>query len=70
MKASEYTRSEWENLISERIVGLHAKRNRQILKDKILGGMTIKQVADKHGLSETRIKTIIRTFKRQIKESE
>lgn len=67
MKDFDYTSTEWEKLIDEWIVGLHAKRNRQIIKDKILGGMTIPQVAEKHGLSETRIKTIIRTFKRKIK---
>jgi DNA-directed RNA polymerase specialized sigma24 family protein len=61
-----YTKTEWENLISEHIVGLHAKRNRAIIRDKILGGLTIAQTAEKHGLSETRVKTIIRTFKRHI----
>lgn len=66
MKGYTYTRSEWEHLINEHIVGLHAKRNRAIIKDKILGGMTIAQTAEKHGLSETRVKTIIRTFKHDI----
>ena len=36
------------------------------LVTKILGGMTIAQTAEKHGLSETRVKTIIRTFKHDI----
>lgn len=66
MKDYGRTRSEWEHLIREHIIGLNAKRNREIIEDKLFEGMTIPQIAEKHGLSETRVKTVIRTFKRKI----
>lgn len=68
MKDYKYTKSEWEHLIDENIIGLNAKRNKTIIKDKLFEGLTIQQIAEKHGLSETRVKTVIRTFKRKIGE--
>ena len=62
------TRSEWEHLIREHIIGLNAKRNQDIIRDKLFEGLTIPQIAEKHGMSETRIKTIIRLFKRKISD--
>lgn len=62
------TRSEWEHLIREHIIGLNAKRNQEIIRDKLFEGLTIPQIAEKHGMSETRIKTIIRLFKRKISD--
>ena len=62
------TRSEWEHLINEHIIGLNAKRNRQIIKDKLFEGLTIFQIAEKHNMSETRVKTVIRTFKAKLKD--
>lgn len=62
----QYARSELEFLINEWVIGLHSKRNRQIIKDKLLGGLTIPQIADKFDMSETRVKTVIRTFKRKL----
>lgn len=62
------TRSEWEHLIREHIIGLNAKRNQEIIRYKLFEGLTIPQIAEKHGMSETRIKTIIRLFKRKISD--
>ncbi len=62
----ERTRSEWEHLIKEYIIGLNASRNRQIIRDKLFEGLTIPQIAEKHDMSETRVKTVIRTFKRKL----
>ena len=62
----DFTRSEWDHLINKHIIGLNAKRNREIIRDKLFEGMTIPQIAEKHGLSETRVKTVIRTFKRKL----
>ena len=66
----EYSRSQWEHLINEWVVGLRADRNRQIIRDKILGGMTYEQVAEKNNMSLTRVKTVIRTFKHKIEAHE
>lgn len=64
MKKYRLTKTELEKLIEEKIIGLHAERNKEIVKDKLFVGLTIQQIAEKHGLSETRTKTVIRTFKR------
>lgn len=66
MKEYKHTRSELETLIDELVIGLNSKRNREIIRDKLFEGMTIQHIAEKHGLSETRVKTVIRTFKRKI----
>ena len=61
-----YSRSELESLIDNYVLGLHADRNRKIIKDKLIHGFSIRDISSFYGLSETRIKTIIRTFKRKI----
>ena len=60
------TVSEIETYINEHIIGLHAERNRDIVRDKLIVGLSIKDIADKHHLSPTRVKTVIRTFKRMV----
>lgn len=65
-----YSKSELEHLINEWVIGRNATRNRKIIRDKLIHGMTIFQVATKYDLSETRTKTVIRTFKRQIESIE
>ena len=60
------TVSDIERLINEYVVGFRAERNRDIIRDKLIVGLSIKEIADKHGLSPTRIKTVIRTFKRKL----
>lgn len=61
-----YMKSELEHLIEEWVVGRNARRNKRIIRDKLIHGMTIPQVAAKYKLSETRTKTVIRTFRRKI----
>lgn len=63
---SKYSRSQLEHFIEEWVLGLNAARNKQIIKDKFFEGMTIQKIAEKHDLSETRVKTVIRTFKHKI----
>ena len=65
-RLKDYTQSEIEHLIKENVIGLHASRNRKIIRDKLFKGMSIVKLADKYNLSETRIKTVIRTFRRKI----
>ena len=64
MKASKYSRSELEHLIDEWGLGLNATRNKAIIRDKFFEGLTIPKIAETYELSETRVKTVIRTFKR------
>ena len=54
--------SDLQHLIKELTVGAYAYRNREILKDAILDGYEYEIVAEKYGLSCTRIKTIVRLF--------
>ncbi len=61
-----YMKSELEHLIEEWVIGRNARRNKRIIRDKLIHGMTIPQVAAKYKLSETRTKTVIRTFRRKI----
>ena len=65
-----YSKSELEHLISEWVIGRNATRNKKIIRDKLIHGMTIFQVATKYNISETRTKTVIRTFRRQIESIE
>ena len=62
----KYSRYELEILIDNYVLGLHAERNRRIIKDKLIWGISLRDIANKYHLSETRVKTVIRTFKRTI----
>ena len=62
----EYSKSELEHLINEWVVGNNAQRNKRIIRDRLIKGLMIAELADKYNMSETRIKTVIRTFKRKV----
>lgn len=64
----KYSRSDLEKLINEWVIGLHSKRNKKIIHDRLIYGMPIAEIAEKYELSETRVKTVIRTFKRTIEQ--
>ena len=49
-------RAEWERLIDQWIF---SKRDREILKDRLLDGMTFEPLAEKYGLSVQQTKTIV-----------
>ena len=57
------SRSEIERLIEEWIIGKNAKRDRSILKDRLLDGLTYEKLAEKHDMSVRQIKNIV--YKRQ-----
>lgn len=63
---NKYSRSQLENLIREWVIGVNSERNKEIITDRLIYGMPIPKIADKYDLSETRVKTVIRTFKRTI----
>lgn len=52
----DVTNSEIQNWIDEYI---HNKRDRDILKDRFINGMTHEQIAEEYDLSVRRVKTII-----------
>lgn len=52
-----------DTFIIEMNVGPNAKRNREIMKDRLIDGITCGQLADKYDMSEKQIKNIIRKCK-------
>ena len=65
---NKYPKSKLLHLIDEWVIGLNATRNKEIIIDKLINGLSIPQIAAKNDLSQTRVKTVIRTFKRTIEE--
>lgn len=62
----QYSKSELEFLIDEWVLGLNANRNKKIIRDKLINGLSFPQLATKYDMSETRVKTVIRLFKRKL----
>lgn len=52
----EYTNSQMLALIREHI---HSERDRLILRDRLIHGMTLEKLSEKHDLSVRQIKNII-----------
>ena len=52
------TKENIERVIDNYIVGFKAYRNREILKDHYVLGMTFEEVAEKHDMSVSQIKKI------------
>lgn len=59
MESYNLSRSEWENLIDEWIVGRNAERNRQILKRRLLDGITYERLAEEFDMSTQNVCSII-----------
>lgn len=55
----DISRTEWEDLIDEWIIGRHAERNRQILKRRLLDGITFERLAEEFGMSTQNICSIV-----------
>lgn len=51
MKYDDLSNSEIARLIDEYVRGMHAARNRQMLKDRLIDGMLFEDLAEKYGLS-------------------
>lgn len=62
----KYSRSELEHLINEWVIGANSERNKKLIHDRLISGLTIFALAEKYELSETRVKTVVRTFKNTI----
>lgn len=59
-------RSEWESLISERIIGRNAYRDREILIENLLDGRTYEWIAEKHELSARQVARILKFRRKQV----
>ena len=62
----DLTRSEWESLISEKIIGRNAYRDREIVIENLLEGRTYEWIAEEHELSVRQVARILQTRRNQI----
>lgn len=56
----DISRSEWERLIDEHIIGRNAERNRKVLKMKLLDGVTYEKTAEFFDMSDRQMRAIVR----------
>ena len=59
MNVREYSYTEVESAINSWIIGQHAERNRNILKRRLLDGITYENLADEFGMSVRQIKNVV-----------
>lgn len=52
----DYTNSQIRELIAEH---LHSQRDREILVDRLVNGLTFEALAERHQMSDRQIKTIV-----------
>lgn len=57
----DLTRSEWESMISEKIIGRNAYRDRKIVADNLLDGRTYEWIAEEYELSVRQVARILRS---------
>lgn len=55
----DLTRTEWERLIDENIIGERAYRDREMLKDSLLDGRTYEWIAEKYEMSTRHVARMI-----------
>lgn len=58
-KYEDLPNSEISRLIDEWVRGLHAERNREMLKDRLINGMLYEPLAEKYNLSVRATQNII-----------
>jgi len=63
-----YSRTQILETIEEWIVGRNALRNREILKKKLIDGISYMALAEEYDLSLKRVKTIVREGMKNIVE--
>lgn len=60
IEESGLSASQLSHLIDEWIIGNHAERDREILKEKLIHGKSLYQLSDMFDLSITQVKNILR----------
>lgn len=58
-RPEDLSRSEWEAVINERILGRNSLRDRDILKESLLNGRTYAWIAEKWNMSDRQIARIV-----------
>lgn len=56
---TDLSRSDWETLIDEWIVGKHAERDRAILRRRLLDGICFEPLAEEFDMSPRQIQNIV-----------
>ena len=59
MENYNLSRSEWENLIDEHILGRNSETRRKVLKRRLLDGLTFEQLANEFCYSTQNIQRIV-----------
>lgn len=59
----EYTNSQIRELIAEHI---HSSRDREILSDRLIDGLTFDKLAEKHDMSDRQIRRIVYKLQEQL----
>ena len=58
-RSVDLSRTDIENLIDEWIVGMHAERNRAIMKRRLIDGICYEPLAEEFDMSVRQIKNIV-----------
>lgn len=66
MNYADISRSQWEHLIDEWIIGAHAERDRNILKRRLHDGLIYDLLAEEFSLSVRQVKTIVEKRKAEL----
>lgn len=62
-KMKDPSRSDIDHAIEEYIVGLHAERNRAILRRRLIDGICFEPLAEEFDLSVRQVKNIVKKYK-------
>ena len=60
---TEYTNSKIRELIAEHI---HSLRDREILADRLIDGLTFERLAEKHDMSDRQVRRIVYKLQEQL----
>lgn len=59
LESATHSRSEWEDIIDEWIIGANSERNRKLIKRRLLDGIKYEPLAEEFELSVQHTKEIV-----------